>query len=138
MLAVATEKGVSVYALPSQRLTAHNTLAEGVTVVRSGIMSWSGSKQAPLILLFTSQGTIKGNTITKHFKGKSMFHFEKLSDEVPIIIKIFIAFYKWNLNFYLKNLYLGLFRFWFFQGLFLYLILWLLGPHHFYMKYRNS
>ena len=29
-------------------------------MVRSGIVSWSGSKQSPLILLFTSSGTIKG------------------------------------------------------------------------------
>ena len=34
VLAVATDKGVSVFALPSQRLTANSPLGEGVIVIR--------------------------------------------------------------------------------------------------------
>ena len=60
VLAVATERGVAVYALPSQRMTGSNNVSEGCTVIRSSIVSWSGSKQSPLILMFTSEGLIKG------------------------------------------------------------------------------
>ncbi|XP_023338537.1 syntaxin-binding protein 5 [Eurytemora carolleeae] len=60
VLAVCTEKGVSVFALPSQRLTASSMFSEGVTGIRSSILSWGGAKMSPLILIFTSDGGIKG------------------------------------------------------------------------------
>jgi len=60
VLAVATDKGVSVFALPSQRLTANSPLGEGVIVIRASIVSWGGAKMSPLILLFTSEGVVKG------------------------------------------------------------------------------
>ena len=65
VLAVCTEKGVSVFALPSQRLTASSMFSEGVAGIRSSILSWGGAKMSPLILIFTSDGGIKGNKITK-------------------------------------------------------------------------
>ena len=60
VLTVCTEKGVTVFALPSQRLTASSLLSEGVTGIRSSIVSWGGAKMSPLILIFTSDGGIKG------------------------------------------------------------------------------
>ena len=63
VLAVCTERGVSVYALPSQRQTGNAPLAEGVTVVRAAIVSWAGAKMSPLILLFTSEGVVKGTIV---------------------------------------------------------------------------
>lgn len=60
VLAVATEKGVSVFAMPSQRLTGSSSLGEGISVVRASIVSWGGAKNSPLILLFTTEGVIKG------------------------------------------------------------------------------
>ena len=60
VLAVCAEKGVSVFAMPSQRLTGSVMMSEGVTVVRAAIVSWGGAKMSPLFLLFTSEGVVKG------------------------------------------------------------------------------
>ena len=43
VLAVCTEKGVTVFALPSQRQTGHSSLGEGVTVIRAYIVSRGGA-----------------------------------------------------------------------------------------------
>ena len=72
---MATEKGVSVFAMPSQRLTGSSSLGEGISVVRASIVSWGGAKNSPLILLFTSQGVIKGTFVAKGDRLKEKIYY---------------------------------------------------------------
>ena len=66
VLAVATEKGASCFALPSQRQIATHVVPEPTTVIRASAMSWLGEKKCtPVLLFFTSEGKIKGNKSIK-------------------------------------------------------------------------
>ena len=60
VLVAGTEKCAAVFGLPSQRQMGGVTLAEAGTAVVASIVSWGGSRYTPLLLVFTSDGAIKG------------------------------------------------------------------------------
>lgn len=61
VLAIATEKGASCFALPSQRQIATHLIPEPATVTRASAVSWLGEKKcSPVLLFFTSEGKVKG------------------------------------------------------------------------------
>ena len=61
VLAVATEKGASCFALPSQRQIATYQVPDPATVIRASAVSWLGEKKcSPVLLFFTNDGKIKG------------------------------------------------------------------------------
>jgi len=63
VLTVATEKCLAVYGLPSQRQICCQTVTDPGMVVVASIVSWGGSKFTPLLLVFTSDGVIKGYSL---------------------------------------------------------------------------
>ena len=66
VLTVAMEKCLAVYGLPSQRQICCQTVSDPGMVVVESIVSWGGSKFTPLLLVFTSDGVIKGNSLDEH------------------------------------------------------------------------
>jgi syntaxin-binding protein 5 len=61
VLAVATEKGASCFALPSQRQIGSHQVADPATVIRATAVSWLGEKKcSPVLLFFTSEGKVRG------------------------------------------------------------------------------
>jgi len=61
VLAVATEKGASCFALPSQRQISTYVIPDPATVIRANVSTWLGEKKCtPVLLFFTSEGKVKG------------------------------------------------------------------------------
>ena len=61
VLAVATEKGASCFALPSQRQIGSHQVPDQTTVLRATAVSWLGEKKcSPVLLFFTSEGKVRG------------------------------------------------------------------------------
>jgi len=59
VLAIGTERGASVFALPSQRQVATHALPESSSVVVAKAVDWGKDKSSPLLLSFTSDGKVK-------------------------------------------------------------------------------
>jgi len=59
VLAIGTERGASVFALPSQRQIATHALPESSSVVVATAVDWGKDKSSPLLLSFTSDGKVK-------------------------------------------------------------------------------
>ena len=59
VLAVGTDHGASVFALPSQRQIATHALPETSSVVVVKAVDWGKDKSSPLLLSFTSDGKVK-------------------------------------------------------------------------------
>ena len=59
VLAIGTERGASVFALPSQRQIATHALPESSSVVVAKAVEWGKDKCSPLLLSFTSDGKVK-------------------------------------------------------------------------------
>ena len=59
VLAVGTDHGASVFALPSQRQIATHALPETSSVVVVKAVDWGKDKSSPLLLSFASDGKVK-------------------------------------------------------------------------------